>query len=64
MRVSVNLDKDLLSKIDKRAKEYHISRSSYIAVCVSRQISILEEFDEIAKKLSSYKNNKKELPIR
>lgn len=42
MRVSVNLDENLVTEIDKRAKQFHVSRSSYIALCVSRQMQMDE----------------------
>lgn len=42
MRVSVNLDENLVTEIDKRSKQFHVSRSSYIALCVSRQMQMDE----------------------
>ena len=38
MRLSINLDEDLIPEVDKRAKKFHVSRSSFIAICVSKQI--------------------------
>lgn len=40
MRVNVNLNEDLLSKIDENAKVLNISRSAFISVCCSSDMNV------------------------
>lgn len=47
MQFNVNLDKELVQKIDKRASELYISRSAYISMCLAK--SLLQ--DEIMSKM-------------
>lgn len=39
MRVNVNLNEDLLTKIDEEAKRLNLSRSAFISVCCSCDIN-------------------------
>lgn len=47
MRISVNLDENLVEEIDKKAKKLHVSRSAYIALSVSRQMQIDDMTDNL-----------------
>ena len=38
MKISINIDEDLVSEIDTRANKLHLSRSAYISVTMSRAI--------------------------
>lgn len=47
MRVNINLDEELLPKIDEEAKRLHLSRSAYICVCCSSETNVYSrEFDQ------------------
>lgn len=39
MRLNINMDEDLVVKVDAAAKKMHVSRSSYIAFAVSQKLS-------------------------
>lgn len=39
MRVNVNLNEDLLTKLDEVAKKLNISRSAFISVCCSSNMN-------------------------
>lgn len=39
MRVNVNLNEDLLAKLDEVAKKLNISRSAFISVCCSSKMN-------------------------
>lgn len=39
MNVTINLDKDLVERMDEIANKLHISRSAYISMTMSRAIS-------------------------
>jgi len=43
MRLNINMDEDLIRKVDEAAKKMHVSRSAYIAFAVSQKI----QFDEM-----------------
>lgn len=47
MRINISIKDSLIPKIDEKAKELNISRSAYIAVCVTRQMQL----DEMATQL-------------
>lgn len=38
MRVNINMDEELVKKVDEVAKKMYVSRSSYIAFAVSQKI--------------------------
>ena len=46
-RINITLSDELLPLIDEKAKQLHVSRSAYIAVCVTRQM----QMDEMATQL-------------
>lgn len=43
MRLNINMDEDLVRKVDEAANKMHVSRSAYIAFAVSQKI----QFDEM-----------------
>lgn len=55
MRVNVNINEDLLTKIDAAARKLHVSRSAYISLAVSdklRQEEVLSSFPEMLKQVA------------
>ena len=53
MRVNVNIDEKFLPEIDRKAKQFHVSRSAYISMCVSRQI----QMDDMTERLPDIVDN-------
>lgn len=41
-RINVTFSPEVLDKVDKRANEYGLSRSAFIAYCVNRQLETEE----------------------
>ena len=50
MRLNINLSDELVPELDKRAKRFHVSRSSYISICVSRQM----QMDEMTENMPTF----------
>lgn len=40
MRLNINMDEDLVRKVDEAANKMHVSRSAYIAFAVSQKNTI------------------------
>ena len=63
MRININLDEELIKKIDEEAKKKYISRSSYIAFAVSQKIQndkFIESMPELIKTVDkAVEQNKK-----
>ena len=66
MRLNINMDEELVKKVDEVAKKMYVSRSSYIAFAVSKKIqddetlSNMPEMIEVMKEailLEKSKNN-------
>lgn len=49
MRVNINMDEELVKKVDEVAKKMYVSRSSYIAFAVSQKIQSDEAFANMPK---------------
>jgi len=62
MRVNINMDEDLIRKVDEAANKMHVSRSAYIAFAVSQKIQadeILCNVPELLKLLQKMKSIEK-----
>lgn len=47
MRVNVNMNDDLLTRVDAEAKRLNISRSAFISICCSSDLNVYyREFNE------------------
>lgn len=56
MRVNINMDEELVKKIDEIASKMHVSRSAYIAFAVSQKIQadkMLENMPELLQTMKS-----------
>lgn len=62
MRVNINMDEELVKKVDEVAKKMHVSRSSYIAFAVSQKIQTDETLANMPKLLDTYQELKKNDP--
>lgn len=49
MRVNINMDEELVKKVDDVAKKMYVSRSSYIAFAVSQKIQADEALANMPK---------------
>ena len=49
MRVNINMDEELVKKVDEVAKKMYVSRSSYIAFAVSQKIQADETLANMPK---------------
>ena len=49
MRVNINMDEELVKKVDEVAKKMYVSRSSYIAFAVSQKIQLDETVTNMPK---------------
>ena len=49
MRVNINMDEELVKKVDEVAKKMYVSRSSYIAFAVSQKIQADEALANMPK---------------
>ena len=47
MRLNINMDEELVKKVDEVAKKMYVSRSSYIAFAVSKKIQDDETFSNM-----------------
>lgn len=54
MRVNINMDEELVKKVDEVAKKMYVSRSSYIAFAVSQKIQADETLANMPKLLDTY----------
>ena len=54
MRVNINMDEELVKKVDEVAKKMYVSRSSYIAFAVSQKIQADETLAHMPKLLDTY----------
>lgn len=54
MRVNINMDEELVKKVDEVAKKMYVSRSSYIAFAVSQKIQADETLANMPKLLNTY----------
>lgn len=54
MRVNINMDEELVKKVDEVAKKMYVSRSSYIAFAVSQKIQSDETLANMPKLLDTY----------
>lgn len=61
MRVNVNIDEKFLPEIDRKAKQFHVSRSAYISMCVSRQIQMDDMTERLPDLVDSIKILKEKL---
>lgn len=59
MRVNINMDEELVKKVDEVAKKMYVSRSSYIAFAVSQKIQTDETLANMPKLLDTYQELKK-----
>ena len=62
MRVNINMDEELVKKVDEVAKKMYVSRSSYIAFAVSQKIQTDETLANMPKLLDTYQELKKNDP--
>lgn len=53
MRVNINMDEELLKKVDVLAKKMFVSRSSYIAFAVSQKIQSDEALANMPKMIDA-----------
>lgn len=53
MRVNINMDEELVKKVDEVAKKMYVSRSSYIAFAVSQKIQADEVFANMPKMIDA-----------
>lgn len=53
MRVNINMDEELVKKVDEVAKKMYVSRSSYIAFAVSQKIQADEVFVNMSKMIDA-----------
>lgn len=59
MRLNINMDEDLIRKVDEAATKMHVSRSAYIAFAVSQKIQadeMINNVPEILKMLQAMKS--------
>lgn len=61
MRVNVNIDEKFLPEIDRKAKQFHVSRSAYISMCVARQIQMDDMTERLPDLVDSIKILKEKL---
>lgn len=61
MRINVSLDDSFLPEIDRKAKQFHISRSAYVAMCVARQIQMDDMTERLPDIIDSIKILKEKL---
>ncbi len=57
-RLNLNLDEDLISKIDVYAEELHINRSACISVILSQFLSNKETVTTMGKMIDIYEKEK------
>lgn len=65
MQVTINLDKDLVKRIDEIADYLHISRSAYISMTMSRAVNtekVNEQLPLMAKNFNDFMANLFDLP--
>lgn len=53
MRVNINMDEELVKKVDEVAKKMYVSRSSYIAFAVSQKIQADEVLANMPKMIDA-----------
>ena len=56
MRVNINLDEELVKKIDEVASKMYVSRSAYIAFAVSQKIQTDKMLDNMPELLQTIKS--------
>ena len=56
MRVNINLDEELVKKIDEIASKMYVSRSAYIAFAVSQKIQTDKMLDNMPELLQTIKS--------
>ena len=54
MRLNINMDEDLVKKLDEAAKNMHVSRSSYIAFVISQKLQTDETLSYMPKLIEFY----------
>lgn len=64
MRINVSLDDSFLPEIDRKAKQFHISRSAYVAMCVARQIQMDDMTEQLPDLINYVKVLKDKVDIR
>lgn len=61
MRIGINIDEKFLPEIDRKAKQFHVSRSAYISICVARQIQMDDMTERLPDIIDSIKVLKEKL---
>ena len=64
MRINVSLDDSFLPEIDRKAKQFHISRSAYVAMCVARQIQMDDMTEQLPDLINYVKVLKDKIDIK
>lgn len=64
MRINVSMDDSFLPEIDRKAKQFHISRSAYVAMCVARQIQMDDMTEQLPDLINYVKVLKDKIDIR
>lgn len=62
MRLNINLDEELIRKVDEVAKKMYVSRSAYISFALSEKLrndEIAENFPKFASAVSEAVNSEK-----
>lgn len=54
MQVNINMDKELIDKIDERAKKLYLSRSAYISMAVSKMLQNDELSEQLPKLFKNF----------
>lgn len=55
MRLNINMDEELIKKVDEVASKMHVSRSAYIAFAVSQKIQADEMLSNMPELLQTMK---------
>ena len=58
------MDDSFLPEIDRKAKQFHISRSAYVAMCVARQIQMDDMTEQLPDLINYVKVLKDKIDIR